>query len=106
MVSFLKITVCGRNRFLISLELVHCLPYGGKTNGGVELVEDGKRSGHVGDDAPRHRTVEVEGHRIGVRSKDLERIGRPDGDVADQQKGYVLASRFPRLLPQGPSATP
>ena len=79
---------------LLALQDVRVAPDVREADGGVEAEEDGHRDAAVGDDAPLQRAVEVRVERYALRLLQLERVGDPQRDVAEQEEGDELATRL------------
>lgn len=74
--------------------LVRALPYLAQAHGRMESVEDSQRHGHVRDDGPGPKAVEVQLYGVRVGPGLLQRVDGPHGQVADQQERDDLAARF------------
>lgn len=81
--------------------LVSVFPDVGQTDCGVVAVEYGQWNGHVRNEAPRQRSIELYGYRTRIGMQDLERIDSPERRVASNEESHVLSTRFVQLLLSG-----
>lgn len=91
--------------YLFSAIVIGGFPYIDETSRWMKPVEQCQRKGGVTQKRPQRMAVKVDAIAISLVWLDLKRFDDPQGDVADDEECYQLATRFAFLQLDAVTAT-